>query len=168
MRQHLFQLFVQMKDSLIAVLATFSMFFAPISQVILAAFALSILDLITALFAAVKNKESITSSKFGKTFPKLLMYFLVLTLAHFFDVQIVGNLRAGFLDQILLYFVEPSTIDVLNKLKLTAGVGTLIFIREFMSVDENWKKYFGWSFIQSFTGIFTTIFNKIKLTKNAD
>jgi len=168
MKNYFIQLFAQLKDIFIIMLATIGAFIGPIAPIILSAIFLAFFDVLTAISAAKKNSDPITSDKLGKTFPKLTMYVGLLIAMHYLDVHVVEGLRANFIDQLLLLFMNHDIVDILNNFKLTSAVGTLIIIRECVSIDENWKKYFGWSFYASGKEIVSTVFNKFKINKNAN
>ena len=75
MKQYLIQTFSQLKDSSIAVLATFSLFLAPIAQVLIFVITLSILDLLTGLSAARKENITITSKKIWKYYYQIVFIY---------------------------------------------------------------------------------------------
>ena len=104
-------------------------FFAPLSFAMWFTVALVIVDIVTGVMKAGKEDVSKVSSKvgFNKTFPKLIVYFLIIILG-------------GVLDLGAEYFKQP---QVFVKLVLI-GI-TWIEVR---SVDENFKTMFGFSFIE--------------------
>lgn len=162
MKQYILNLLVQLKDAFIATLTTISIFLAPINELIFAAIMISILDLLTALAAAKKHNVPITSKRFGDTIPKLILYSLFIICMHYLDTHFIAHVRDGFLDHVLALFMEQESIDILSKIKLTAGAAVLITIRELISIDENWEKNFGWSFVRTIKDNLISVIERFK------
>lgn len=143
------QLYELLKDPIIVFFTTFALFVAPIAEIIFAAILFALLDFITALVAAYKKRIPITSEKMGHTFPKIILYSLTIIFTHYLDTFLVQQIKIGFIDHILNFFMDKEGINNLNQVKLTAAVAFLILIRECKSIDENWESFFGWSFFKT-------------------
>ena len=66
--------------------------FVPIKAALIAIVVLTLLDLVSGVSAAIKRKESITSSGFKRTVIKLLVYLSVACLAYVVEAFLTGGL----------------------------------------------------------------------------
>lgn len=96
-------------------------FFAPVYPFVLLIGFIIVVDMITALMACRKRKETITSAKLSRTVGKFLVYGCAILTAH-----------------VISRFFLPS----FPALQLMAGFITFI---ELKSIDENIKKFTGHS-----------------------
>lgn len=95
---------------------------APIQSVVLAVFALVMIDMITGIWAAIKFKEPLTSSGFGRTISKLVLYGLGIAFC---------------------FGTEQLLLDGIPLVKAFAG---LIAMREAKSFFENLNRISGIDF----------------------
>lgn len=66
--------------------------FIPIKAALLAIVALTLLDLVTGVTAAIRRKEALTSSGFKRTVVKLFVYLSVACLAYVVETYLTGEL----------------------------------------------------------------------------
>ena len=117
-KEHLIQLLNTLKDSFVAFLITVAGFLGPALHMILFAIALILLDTFTGVLAAKKNKV-FQSEKITPVFNKFLLYAAVIFMARGFDLFLLPEINAGFLNHVLALFFEPASIEIINNIKVT-------------------------------------------------
>lgn len=100
--------------------------FAPIKGIMLTAFVLVVVDLITGLIAAYKRKEAITSAAFSRTTVKTMVYMVAI--------------MTGFLAE--TYLTGPD-------MKISNIITSYIGFTEVISIIENLNTVSGGSFMKS-------------------
>ena len=131
-----------MKQKIIEALLWAGMFLAPIYPTMLAIGFLLMADMLVGIWAAYKNKETITSRKMSNTLSKILLYnFAIIT---------------GFV-------VEKYLLEEIPFVKITAG---LIALVEMKSLAENIYKATGLKLWDAIKGYVTR--NKDEITKKIE
>jgi len=124
-----------MKEYVIAFIVSILSFFIPVVPLLLLVGLFICLDTILGIWACKRQGEKITSHKLSAMIPKMFLYQGAVMTGYLVDVFLLGEF-IGLVFDIPLLFT-----------KLIAM--TLIFI-EGVSLDENWQKIKGKTFIQSF------------------
>lgn len=105
------------------------MYFAPAAGQIGVIALAAITDTLTAIWAAKKHKEEITSKKLSALFPKLVVYFVLIMLAHGIEKEFQINVGVS----------------------IRSLISLAILGNELMSIDENLKKATGKGMFQKIT-----------------
>jgi len=124
-----------MKEYVIAFIVSILSFFIPVVPLLLLVGLFICLDTILAIWACKRQGEKITSHKLSAMIPKMFLYQGAVMTGYLVDVFLLGEF-------IGLVFDIPMLFTKLIAM-------TLIFI-EGVSLDENWQKIKGKTFIQSF------------------
>ena len=155
---YLFGLFNSLKSSLIAALMTITAFLAPIGDLLMFMSLMVVADFVTGVIAAKYKGQVRSSSRMFNSVIKLTTYLGVITFAFIFDERVASLFHTQLFNNILSFFLEKDSIEMLTKFKLAAAVSFIMLIREAKSIDENWYAIRGWSFLD--TGMQVT--NNIK------
>lgn len=127
-----FQLpFVQ---QLILIIVTF---FAPLIPAMIAILLLVIIDTITAIIAAHKSNEAITSKKFGGSVTKLLVYQLLIISAHLCEKFLFP--QVAFVKITLAFLATTEFISISENFQKTTGLSFIKYIKKFL--DEKLRGF---------------------------
>lgn len=98
-------------------------FLAPISSIIFGMIFLVVCDLITGVIAAIKKKESITSSKLSRTISKVLVYFVTIVICHVINEHLLfGAEIVPLVSLVTSYIALTELKSILENLdKMTKG-----------------------------------------------
>lgn len=165
LKDYISKLLNQLHNPIITFLTSISMFFAPVSGIVLSAIMLAIVDFLIRVVGVIKNEGygSVKSNKISSTLEKCLLYFTLIIAAHILDLVFVQRISADF----LIHIVSQETADFINKAKLASAISFIIVIRELKSIDENWKYTLGWSFVETFSKLTGNLI-KLKSNKNVE
>ena len=119
---------IKMKLALKSVLACVLTFFLPIYPAMVAVGILIIIDTMTGVIAAYRNKEQITSKKLGGAITKSIVYQLLIISAHLCETYLFASIP----------FVKISL--------------AFLAMTEFTSIAENFQKATGKNFIKYIKG----------------
>lgn len=121
------------------ILASLTVFFAPLVPLLLAVGSVIALDTITGIGKAVKQKEKITSRKFGQVVAKMLIYQLTIGVMFLLDIFILGGFVSAFVSvefaitkivALVLILVELKSIN--ENIEVILNVNIVKFFREFL------------------------------------
>ena|SRR3972149_2396958 len=121
MKQQIIDLLLPYSDRLVLILITF---FAPLLPAMVAVGLLIIIDTITGVIAARRNKETVTSKKMGGILTKMLVYQLLIISAH---------------------LCEAFLFPIIPFVKITIA---FLAVVEFKSISENFQKSTGLPFLK--------------------
>lgn len=141
------------KQLMLTLFISVGVFFAPVVPLLIVVGTFILLDTISGVIAAFKNKEKITSRKLSQVAIKMLIYQLVVISVYFLDVFILGGFAASFFAQDLII------------VKLVSFV--LISI-EAKSINENIEKTLGINIIQYFRQLLKDVRNDINAVKDLE
>lgn len=119
-----------MKQWLINLLLTVSAVISPVIPLMITVGLFMAFDFIVAIYRAHKKNEEITSRKLGHSISKIVLYTSAVLLTWLLEKYIL--------------------IDIFPASKVVAG---LIILTETKSIDENFKKLYGFSFFGKLFGL---------------
>lgn len=152
---YLLKLLIPLKNWLFAIMASFASFLMPLQPLIITTTLISLLDWFIKLYCVYhsEGKQGIKSNKMQDTMYKIVLYAFFLFVLYTVDVLF---LKTIFLDLVRLFFEESTAIFIAKAQLVTIGT-VMILIREIKSIDENWNKAFGLSFINIVTDRFSML-----------